>query len=282
MIFTRTSIFFLLMTFGGFIPCFSQQSQTDLEKMNLKGPVKSIEYESYTVNMKKKKKQKEWIQTFFNEAGNKTLEFTRETESPELAASHEYTYDGYGRLKSIAHFDMDSNLQTRHCFIYDSTKLKEEEHIFDKDSTLKLKYIYQFNDKGLKVSIDGYDMKQQTNNRIANYSFQYDSFGNKTEETTTLVSGYTTYRYRYDYGDSSQIMIKYITLIQGENFESSRSIQYIYDKNGNIVEEQWAYGDEPFRDKSTYTLDKNSNWIKRVDNVNGKESYFAERKITYY
>ncbi len=262
--------------------CYSQITKTDLQKMNLQGKVKSIEYESYTVNMKKKKKQKEWSQTFFNEAGNKILEFTRDAENPEMAARHVYSYDDKGNLLAIAHFDMDSNLQTLHKFSFDSVTKKETENIFDKDSvTLKLQYVYQYNDKGLKVTIDGYDMKLKTNNRISNYSFQYDSWGNKTEEVTTLSSLVTTYTYRYDYNDSSQINIKHITLIQSD-MESSRSIQYVYDKRGNLIEEQWAYGDEPFKDKSVYTLDKGFNWTKRIDTVNGKESYFAERKIIYY
>jgi hypothetical protein len=272
----------LVICFFRFLCCFSQQSTTDLEKMNLKGKVKSIEYESYTLNLKKKKKQKEWSQSFFNEAGYKTLEFTREAENLEAAARHVYTYDSANKLLFIQHFAMDSSLQTTHCFVYDTVHLKEEEHIFDKDSTLKLKYIYQLNDKGQKITIDGYDMKLEKNNRIANYSFQYDPYGNKTEEVTTLISSVVIYKYSYEYGDSAQILTRFITLIEGENFESSRRIMYTYDKRGNLVQEQWAYGEEPFKDKSTYTLDKYFNWIKRADEVNGRESYFAERKIMYY
>src|SRR5687768_11888057 len=81
-----------------FLPCLSQPTRTDLQKMNLRGQVKSIEYESYAFTMKKKKKSKEWSQTFFNEAGFKTMEVSRNLEDPEVMNRHEYSYDISGNL----------------------------------------------------------------------------------------------------------------------------------------------------------------------------------------
>jgi len=286
------------------ISCLAQDSlKNDLKDMELKGRIKSIRQNVYTVDEDKlpdiQKGERDFkfniyqnYTIFFDDKGNKTEEthcninYLYEGFKPYDTVFYYrtiYTYNDKGNLKEADeyksnNYKTDGILDNRMIYKYNENDKWDEYHIYNADSTLSGEGFCEYDGKNVIREIAYYiDMNfhSETFNK-------YDDSGNIIE--TNSCSYYTN-------GDTtcSKCINKYDPA--GEKIEEHSSswfgivdVLYKYDNNGNIIEEffKGETGAEDIVNTYEYKYDAEGNWTEKREYKNRVPKYIFERKIVYY
>ena len=186
-----------------------------------------------------------------------------------------YTYDPKGRLKGEEMYLNTEYVQVRNQYEYDAENRKISETRYSKD-----KMIYK--------TVFAYDGK------------------NVTKKETTAPSGAIEYREKSSYDKKGNLLERYIVDSADKsvthevcNYDANSNptsvkvdvnnvpqseILYTYDGHGNVTAVKISNGKGESLDSREYgyEYDDQGNWTKKSVIINGKPSFVAERKISYF
>lgn len=155
-----------------------------------------------------------------------------------------YAYNDNGKLKSI-HYYTGATLTDRREFIYEGTNLTV--NVYDSEDKKQAYYKRIFDSKDQLIDDSKYDMEDNLLNRV---TYTYDNNGNVIVET------------KFNSGNVCKMINKYNDnfylneVTKEDSEESFVTNKYIYDENGNLVEELWKKFDSREYSRKTYTYDK--------------------------
>ena len=244
---------------------FNQQGFITLtEKFNSLPMVDPFEIEKYFYNEKgqlaeiiRSEKKKEVAKTSFsyNEQGDRTLERLQlsDIDHPIDTETHyEYTSEGKQKISSEIRGANSEKIKIVSHYNNENVLVKKEE--FDEKGTRISENIYTYNEKGLLV-------KELDNNDGSFMSFKYDTYGN----ITSIIS-------------------------KSEGESETQTYKYQYDKQGNIVKEEFQLLNEEedymnYSYTKNYTYDAQGNKISescQMESLYKSETIFTEYHIEYY
>ncbi len=235
--------------------------ENDLEKMNMKGNVKSIE--EFDQNSDENNK----YYYYFNEMGY-LISRTKLSYFYNLKTKFKslYKYDSANKNIEILEYRFDSS--------------------FDKmppatnDSSLSRKIIITYSNGLLKTKnlFDCGSFGQRFHNRITYY---YDENNNVIQENDSSSGGSTAPKALYKYNNQNRKIEKTIYL---RGIESKSEFEY--DDNGNVIKQTFydSTGKIKRTNLYTYELDEKGNWTKQTtyDPHAAVPQQIILRKIQYY
>lgn len=263
--------------------------KTDLEELKLKGEVKSFQEYSYEAidkfgELTKGKRQYDLgfksypigaLKTF-NKNGyiNKIIEYD---ENKIVSKTSNHSYNEKGNIIEINGLDSNDSLKYKIIFKYNDKDFMTVRSLYDKEGEISQKMVFEYNEELNQVGKSWYFFADKDE------LYSYDE--NKYDLKGNLKSIFT------DFYDSLRI---------------SEKSYFTYDENGNLIKEEkskstkegafQAYTTYDYNDKgyvsnessATYGLqyeyeyDAYTNWIKRIEYINGFPKFILERKIEYY
>ena len=152
------NLLYTFLAFGLFFSC-SENKENDLDKVNLKGNVKSIYTTSFEAiekfgEIEKGDKAREFvwdndIKTYYNDNGNR-IEENQYDEEGELTSKRKYKYDDNGNVIEANQYDEEGELTRKYKYKYDDNGNRIEAKEYDEDGELENEssYEYKFDDKG--------------------------------------------------------------------------------------------------------------------------------------
>lgn len=110
----------------------------------------------------------------------------------------------------------------------------------------KTKNIFEYDSKGNNISEKNFEMFDVDKNDYILTdvtSYKYDNQNRKIEETNSYYDQeydqwYENYLYEFSYNNDGQLSEKIIQFINGDDWQLSEKIVFIYNTNGDIIEEQ--------------------------------------------
>lgn len=186
-----------------------------------------------------------------------------------------YAYDEKGRLKGEDMYLNTEYIQVRNQYEYDAEGRKISETRYGKD---KLIYKTTFAYNGKNVT------KKETiaPSGTIEYSEKssYDKNGNLLERyiTDNNEKSVTHEVYQYDANNNpTAVKVDVNNVVHSQIF-------YAYDGHGNATAVKTSNGKGENLDSREYAYeyDDHGNWTKKSVTINGKPSFVAERKITYF
>jgi len=254
--------------------------KNDLDKMNLKGKVKSIKEVSYKALVKSEKivkGKKERFQSYdemdklfmFNEQGN---EIERKEFYSEGSLNERYTklYNKEGNLLETVVYNADGS------FFYRATYIYDENNRCIECKGAESKWIYKYNELGnlieeYKYYILGDEMENKK-------TYEYDKNNNKISESSYSEDS-LDYKWTYKYDENKKL----IEFNEGTDGVFNYKWIYKYDKKGNLIEEdKYSFGLLQTKSIYKYDFDKRGNWIKRIRFIGKLPKYILEREIIYF
>ncbi len=258
----------------------NKKPKNDLEKMNLKGKVKSLKEFGFKIDE--------------NLDGIIKIDSTR---------FDTYSFNDKGSIIEVI-MCINSNVFSKLIYKYDNEGNKIEKNV-ESHGDLFLKWIYKY-DKNRNKIIE-YEYECNSNRLHRKIVYKYDDNQIK-ESVCTKPNGRldwkTTYKYddrrnkieMNDYYAKSKLIGKltYIHDSEGNEIEINNYIsdnQLIdkkilkYDEKKNIIEENWYdFKSGNLLDRITlkYNYDKQGNWIKKTLFRNDEPMEIIEREIEYY
>ncbi|MBI3239350.1 MAG: hypothetical protein HYZ43_11010, partial [Flavobacteriia bacterium] len=126
---------------------------------------------------------------------------------------------------------------------------------------------------------NGNTIKDQRGGSVCFWQYDYDSLGRKISERKLNSQGTLIDRYDFEYDKVGQIKK---TLY--DDGKTGYTIDFIYDKRGNIISEKMTHKrtESNYLKTFKYTYDTRGNWINKIEFFNGKDFNKTSRKITYY
>jgi hypothetical protein len=257
--------------------------KSTLEQWKLRDRVKSLHHKRFDVKLNHEGKTKITEDTTWNDF----VVFSKKGFIIERK-----NYETYFKW----HYKMGENEYT----IYENDKNNKETRIekciFNKngDKIQSLNYgsdenqyhekTYRYNKEGKLIQENHYDAE----GNLEHYTYhEYDGCINvKMVKEYMFGEEYLITRYRYNLNDdfTEDVVEKQIIYMDDSNNSKSYSIKYKYDKDRNVINEQWL--DEFQFITNNYSLswffDTHNNWVKKVAYKGDKEIWFEERKIEYY
>lgn len=266
--------------------------KSDLEKMKLRGKVKSYREYSYKANSsfgKISKGERQYEEGFDYYPNGGFL-----------------TFNTKGFLKENIEYDIKDGIKEKNTYIYDENeKIIETKRYYSDKNALYL-LLYKYDDKGFLTERTLYNSKGIIDNK--------DVYGNQKENNEIIVNNYGSdgelnFSTSSKFDNEGNIIEYRDNSYSGNGFSST--ISYIYDNQDNMVKENSAttltddgrtldmisnynynkYGDkiEHWFDDSTeskttyeYEYDSQNNWIKRIEFDKRFPKFILERKIEYY
>ena len=258
------------------------QKMTDLERLGVKGIVRSILETKYTIFDEGGDKIQDKIilskQTIYNPDGYEAEIITY--QNGEIASFSHYIFDAEGKQTELKEHKPDGTLRHSVSYKYDDKGLRTEavfqwveqqfydnnrqktEHVFEIfERNMYSRVVYLNDYRGLPLEEDYFRDDGTLSYR---YVSKYNVFGNKTAMTYINSTGRTSWvsKHKYD---------RYQNLTEGKVFKSNRTA---------------------VSSKFSYKFDLYGNWISRyekrevVDNVLTthieRGDYLTEREIEYY
>jgi hypothetical protein len=177
---------------------------------------------------------------------------------------------------------------------------------YKKDGSLRVATVYEYQGGNLIKKIDQWD------DRTYIITCKSDGNGNIIEEYSRDVRGDINSKTVFKYDDSGNIIeIEFfINHIDGEQLESQFRYTYLYDANGNIIEDKRFEGQNSFSAKtrylynsigdlvelriynpdgkletvatSVYKIDSRGNWIEQKKSYSNGTKYITKREIEYF
>lgn len=311
---TLTTSFFILLLTSCRTPKTSfhwyDVSEHDLEQMQLKGPVKSIEKLEYIVSHRNGKKQKKRsgiyatssgvgkIYTEFNRNGDiiKRIAYSLLDGNVYRKSTYKYAYNEVGKRIQKMEFDplsitMSNEYVSKITYQYDNTGklVKKSKYQYDTQTN----WIYTYNAKG-----------KLTQKRSENFktTYTYNDKGNLIKEKwykKGKLALKTTYTYRDDhitlkYYENGRLSAETVYDANGENITTNKRYRstgeikyrwtYKYNSQQDVIEKKMygAIGDPFYTKVYKYTYDKRGNWIKKKRFRREKLKHIIVRKITYF
>ena len=261
--------------------------KTDLEKMKLRGKVKTFRefsyktIDSFGVISKGEKQYKDGFIFYDN--------------FPPKGGYLTFNIEGFF-IENVK-YDKDEDIIQRILFTYNDKGKKTEQNIYDIVNKLDYKKVFKYNDKGYLIDRSIYNKTGKLNSKFV---FKHDLEYNMITVKYYYPSDELGNIYRYIYNDFGN-------LIESHNNSygkhSTRIISYFrYDFQGNLIEENSTHtieagsvdidtsyeyndkGDVVSKDLTTYeyVYDTHNNWIKRIEYTYGFPEFILEREIKYY
>ncbi|MDF3028994.1 MAG: hypothetical protein K0S23_3301 [Fluviicola sp.] len=264
--------------------------KTDLDKMNLTGPVRIVKSHSYYVENNRKTDGLINIQ-FFNKKGMLVKSIEKYFYSP--TKKWHISTNIYNRKGDISRrYSNLGALTVFHKYEYNKYGLKTRERFGTKKFGLTRSVDYKYNHNNL---ITKEIHREEDKTYIRTYS--YDSRDNPVCQTTYLDGKEVTKHYcKYDQ-NNDLIWSRY----QNKNGVCTRSLTL--NNRGDVTKEEsygisfegedWVEFDninmlgflvnpQKYSSRSTFKYDKNSNWLSRKSFFMGKKSQEEVRTIAYY
>ncbi len=272
----------------------------DLDKLDLKGKIKSIDIKAIS--------DKDTIQKvlIFNKTGNTLIEkdFSIDGGSIDKPATKTiYTYTKFGEKKVKKQYELSGELYRKENYKYNSKKKLIEKNKSDGKGNQLLTLNYKYNNKGQMVEEIVKDVSYGSNT-VDKGTFKYDSRGNLIERKYYNNNGVLQSVFSNKYSNNHLIASESIF------FTKKRVIKNInsYDNNGNVIEIK-SYDENnqliltvitvfdiksnrieslDFRNnlkKRTtykYQYDLHDNWIYNEVYINNKLKGIIQREIEYY
>jgi YD repeat-containing protein len=213
------------------------KKKTSLEKVGLKGKVKSIRAIEYDV--------------VFNRFGN-----IMKGSIKSYGTNYLWKYNEKGNMIEY-HLFLDKYIY-KYIYKYDKNDNLIEENEYNLDGSLDSKNTYKYDDKGNLVEKNEYDADGNLDDKDT-YKYKYDDKGNLIEKIhdNTDVGKYT---YKYDYKGN---------IIEENQYYSDGNLylKSIYNDKGNMIEEDCYFS------YNTYTRDNKGNEIKNDSGITYKATY---------
>ena len=258
-------------------------TKSDIQEMNLKGAVMSIQqrvYEATTVDNSIKKRHlmldplENW-DINFNKKG-----FISEKKcygaDNELIFFYEYKYKQKTQLHRKKMYDAKNYTIEEVLYAYNSLGQLAAESIYRADLSLLVRYIYNYSPKGLLIRTDVHAPTTDvyTSSR---YEFDYNKESQLVERRTynTKEQLHQTDYFTYDnYGHLKEHQTKNHL----DNFLFTAHSRH--DIDGNLMTYQAPAENTPST-SYTYIFDEVGNWISKTHYKKGKVQTVIERKIEY-
>lgn len=287
------------------------KKDSDLEGMDLNGPVKSLRVRKYRISRNRNtgeivkyglsKADPRNLAYQFNEQGNISEKISY-TSDDEISRRWTYTYDGKkGQVIEKVHESTDGDPLFKRVDSYDKNGNKTE-HLsyaqgekepyketfkYDRNGNIieKTEYVnngplqtlYSYDDQGRLIE----KSQRMADNPMMTEIFQYDEAGNlassRQEEGRTVHAQYVFEKKYKDEKETERMVYK-----DGER--QSRFV-YRYNDQGHRTEYQEYDTDNRLvsAEKTDYEYDRNGNWVKKIpEDRQGAPKYLLEREIEYF
>ncbi len=248
-----------------FVGCSSlnkiQYQKTDLQKLNLKGKLKSFEYFTYSpivnenIGVKKNKRVEGVLKNYkviFNEQGNK-LRVNEYSLDGKVRYITKHKYNQKGQKIEEIGFDSEGILEKR-TFKYDE-KNRLNKVFFYNPKELEMKCVYEYDLKNKQLKYSFYDLDNKEN-----FIFEYIEKYDKKQNVIEIV----------EYNVNHKLKLKTL-------FEYNKNQDKILAKRYNSYKElknTFSYKYEKY--------DAKGNWVKQVVCKNDVPIEIVERKFEYF
>lgn len=244
------------------ISCESEKEKklSDIERMELKGNIKSIKCITYNVKEKFGELVKEKItydkyenyEIIFNDKGNQIE--NNSIPYGELESKTTYEYDDKGNLKETNEYSSNGDLVEKAIYIFDNEGNPTKCDIYNSDGKLQNKINWIYFGKRTKEYI-----KYDENGQIE-LKYEYEYEGEELIETKQYSSKQKVekvHKFKYD-NDGNQI--------EYAEFNSDGSLEkletYVYDKNDNLIEKKIYDSKNVLENKHTYKYNSDNELIE--------------------
>lgn len=280
----RNLLIFIILILNFSCSTDDTEKETDLEKLNLNGKVKSylktISRNSVSQNDSLKSEIKEVFRESikFNKKGN-IIEKNSYTKSGNLYKTWVSKYDKKNNEIGIIEIKYPNDTLKTWVKRYDNSGNQIELLIYDnKDSLLRhSKSIYnQFNQITELIILQS----RKEKNQIIKAEYLYDNSGNRIKRTSIYKDGSKTeWLTKYDNkGNETEWMV------YDKNGKLERRDIYFYDENSNLIKEKSFNSNNILESSGTFKFDNKGNEIEYVeylyDSIISKEIYiYKEEKL---
>ncbi|BDS12275.1 hypothetical protein [Aureispira anguillae] len=255
---------------------------SDLEKMRLKGAIKSISQRVYDAGKKNGIIKKRHL--MLDPLENWDIEFNKKgyiqekkcyDAANELIFYYEYKYKKKRLLVKKNMYDHRNYRIEQVAYVYNGFGELAAESIYGADNTLLVRYIHTYSPKGLLKETDVHAPSSRYT--ASKYEFVYNKKGLVVEEYTYNNKDqlHQTNYYSYDKND----YVKEHTIKNHlDNFTFTSYSRY--DERGNLITYQAPAEKEPLT-SYTYTFDEHGNWTCQTHYKKGSVQQIIERSIVY-
>ncbi len=301
---------FIVSMLAAALACDAQQS--DLAELKLQGKVRAVTDRSFDVvkgNGKLVNELKTITSYTFDKRGNKVKEEVRNADgSLESRATHFYSPTGL--LEQDDTYNADGTPGFTNIYTYNEDSDLATIAVYNGSGNLFLKTVCGYDAKGNETTETNYLPVSEKNNKVrtvlqnvitwqrdeqgrpikeqlleagrvavSTTTYAYDAKGNLAERVNTEngVTLKTTFKY-----DGKNRLIEEVRYDGDDQVE--RRIVTMYDDRGNETEVSIYDKDDRMQAISLFklTLDKQGNWIKKVQSDNERTTGVVEREIVYY
>lgn len=274
----RIPLTFILFFLPLIISCSSGEYEKEVEDLNLRGNVKSIEIVVYDYNKKTNTFKLDRITSVHFSKDKKFEEMTTQTFRYSGKIVNErnlQTHEVYRTTYSNGEKDSYSILK-----LDEKNQRVTEESEYDKDGSISRKEIYRYNTDGKKIEYSVYDSKGNLKSREEHFEYQNGRLI-RYDETEFFSSGNSIDQYTLVY-DAKGNLTK-ITC-QDEKGEISRIETYVYNDHGDCVEQVTDYMSlfDTDRKIMSYEYDSRGNYTRKETTRNDGYKDLETRTIIYY
>ena len=216
----------------------------------------NYDFTTYLYNENKKLIEEKYFYQYGEGNGLKYV-YTNTGKLKEKIMHTPYIWLSNGGKSTIQKWDVIGNDQLREEYIYDST-----------DKLIKIKYYlndYNNQNKAALHRVVAY--------RYNNHNLKIGEYYTSAGDT---VGAFRTYEYNKDK------LIKKERFISAKNNSLLTEIEYLYDKNKNIVRVLYTGAGKTSAITYNYKFDINDNWIEQLKTIDGKQLYLRKRELVYY
>ena len=256
--------YFILSTFCILInfSCTTDKEKklSDIEKMKLKGNIKSIKSVEYDAKEKFGKIVKEKItydkypnyEIAFNKSGNQ-IEFSSYPYG-KLKSKRTYKYDEKGNITELNEYSSNGNLLKKSIYNYDNESNLSNCNIYKSDGSLENKIVWSYINNKLKE----YTKLDSDKKTILKYVYKYENDDLTEAKQYGLKGNLDNFKY-----DSNSNLIKQEELNSNENLIKLETS--VFDSENNIIEKNIYDSDNVLENKHTYRYNKNNNLIEHTN-----------------
>ena len=182
---------------------------------------------------------------------------------------------------------------------------RTEENWYKLDGSLDKKKTYEYGEKGNRIEENMYNSDGSLDSKK---TYEYDEKGNRIEENWYKLDGSLSHKRKYNYDEKGYKIELYVYRSDGraelvETYKYDKKGNKIecigcgwdmtatgynethkYDEKGNIIEYKGILdnGFLHFKQSYEYEFDKQGNWIKQIEFLDGIPTYILERQYGYY
>ena len=278
-----------ILFFLSIISSCSKKDKTDVEKLGLKGSVKSISEVVFAPKwmfgkLEKGKRLGVAREITFNIDGNKIKEEFSIINST-FYRKDIYSYDSNNKKTKVKVYNSTGKLHSTYMYKYDSIGREAICDKYNKDGVWISRYIPKYNAEGHKVEYTKFrsDGSFDSKYRLLYTALNFESQWRKVNASYHINSSFygSTYisdkvwddQVRNTYYNSDGCIISHkITIVESANMDELEVLECDVDLYvGNGI---YHYGD--------FIIDENDNWIKKNITVNKNYIAIVEREIKYY